>query len=161
MKPFDLSLETYDLIGMRTAAATRTPANIAIFKVVEGKAPHALAELVRSGVRASAFDEVASCLRLPKMELAKRIGIVFRTVSRKAARPEARLSSDATARILRVVRVRNLARHLFMTDAAVADWLNTPDSALYNRAPLDLLDTEYGAAEVENLLGGMLHGFCA
>jgi len=98
---------------------------------------------------------------LPKMELAQRIGIVFRTVSRKAARPQARLSSDATSRILRVVRARNLARRLFTTDGAVSEWLRTPDSALHNRAPLDLLDTEYGGAEVENLLGGMLHGFCA
>jgi uncharacterized protein (DUF2384 family) len=46
---------------------------------------------------------------------------------------------------LRAARVRNLGRALFTTDEAVSEWLSKPEQALGNMAPLDLLDTDFGA----------------
>src|SRR5882724_10092551 len=44
------------------------------------------------------------------------------------------------------------------TDAAVSEWLSKPEQALGNIAPLDLLDTDFGAREVENLLRSLAYG---
>ena len=53
---------------------------------------------------------------------------------------------------------RNLGRALFTTDEAVSEWLSKPDSSLGNIAPLDLLDTDLGVREVENLLRALAYG---
>ena len=55
-------------------------------------------------------------------------------------------------------RLRNLGRKLFTTDEAVSEWLSKPDASLGNMAPLDLLDTDLGAQEVENLLRTLAYG---
>jgi len=54
--------------------------------------------------------------------------------------------------------VRNLGRRLFTTDEAVSGWLSKPDASLGNMAPLDLLDTDLGAGEVESLLRALAYG---
>jgi putative toxin-antitoxin system antitoxin component (TIGR02293 family) len=68
------------------------------------------------------------------------------------------LSSEASEKLLRAARVRNLGRTLFTTDGAVSEWLSKPDASLGNMAPLDLLDTDLGAREVENLLRALAYG---
>jgi putative toxin-antitoxin system antitoxin component (TIGR02293 family) len=57
-----------------------------------------------------------------------------------------------------VARVRNLGRVLFTIDEAVSKWMSKPESALGDMAPLDLLDTDLGAREVENLLRALAYG---
>jgi len=57
-----------------------------------------------------------------------------------------------------VIRVQKLAREVFTTDAAAAQWLTTPDSALGKRTPLAMLSTDVGAAQVNNLLQAMIYG---
>ena len=52
------------------------------------------------------------------------------------------------------MRVQKLAREVFSTDAAVAQWLTTPDAALGKRPPLAMLSTDVGTAQVHNLLAG-------
>ncbi len=71
------------------------------------------------------------------------------------------LSSETSEKLLRVARVRNLGRVLFTTDEAVSEWLSKPESALGDMAPLDLLDTDLGAREVENLLRALAYGHFA
>jgi len=106
---------------------------------------------VRSGLPAAMFEQVATTLGLSTSALAAKLGIARRTVTRKRGNG-APLSSETSEKLLRVARVRNLGRTLFTTDAAVSEWLSKPESALGDMAPLDLLDTDLGAREVENLL---------
>jgi len=40
----------------------------------------------------------------------------------------------------------------------VSEWFSKPEQALGNIAPLDLLDTDFGAREVENLLRSLAYG---
>jgi putative toxin-antitoxin system antitoxin component (TIGR02293 family) len=101
---------------------------------------------VRNGLPASMFEQVASAL-----------GIARRTVTRKRGNG-APLSSETSEKLLRAARVRNLGRALFTTDEAVSEWLSKPEQALGNMAPLDLLDTDFGAREVENLLRSLAYG---
>jgi putative toxin-antitoxin system antitoxin component (TIGR02293 family) len=112
---------------------------------------------VRSGLPAAMFEQVAATLGLSTSTLAAKLGIARRTVTRKRGNG-APLSSETSEKLLRVARVRNLGRVLFTTDEAVSEWLSKPESALGDMAPLDLLDTDLGAREVENLLRSLAYG---
>jgi len=112
---------------------------------------------IRNGLPAAMFEQVASALGLSTGTLAAKLGVARRTVTRKQGNG-APLSSETSEKLLRVARVRNLGRMLFATDQAVSEWLSKPDSALGNMAPLDLLDTDLGAREVENLLRAVAYG---
>ena len=112
---------------------------------------------IRSGLPAAMFEQVASILGLSAGTLAAKLGIARRTVTRKRGNG-APLSSQTSEKLLRVARVRNLGRKLFATDEAVSEWLSKPDVSLGHMAPLDLLDTELGAREVENLLRALVYG---
>lgn len=103
------------------------------------------------------FDQVASTLGLSTSTLAEKLGIARRTLTRKQGRGEP-LSTEVSEKILRVARIRNLARTLFTTDEAISQWLSKPEAALDDVAPIDLLDTDVGAREVENLLRALAHG---
>ena len=113
--------------------------------------------LVRHGLPAAMFEQVAATLGLSSTSLAAKLGIARRTVTRKRG-SGAPLSSETSEKLLRVARIRNLGRLLFSTDEAVSEWLSKTDTALGNMAPLDLLDTDLGAREVENLLQSLAHG---
>ena len=51
-----------------------------------------------------------------------------------------------------------MARSIFSTDAAVAEWLNAPAPALNGIKPIDLVDTDTGAREIEAVLHGIAYG---
>jgi len=69
------------------------------------------------------------------------------------------LSQDESERMLRLSRIFELARALFEGDPEEARrWLETPIPALGNQRPLDLVQTEPGAREVEDLIGRIEHG---
>jgi putative toxin-antitoxin system antitoxin component (TIGR02293 family) len=103
------------------------------------------------------FEQVASTLGLSTSALAAKLDVARRTVTRKRGNG-APLSSETSEKLLRAARVRNLGRTLFTTDEAVSEWLSKPDASLGNMAPLDLLDTDLGAREVENLLRALAYG---
>src|SRR3974390_1763502 len=121
------------------------------------KPPLEVLPLVRHVFPAAMFEQVAATLGLSSTSLAAKLGIGRRTVTRKRGNG-APLSSETSEKLLRVARIRNLGRLLFSTDEAVSEWLSKPDTALGNMAPLDLLDTDLGAREVENLLQSLGHG---
>jgi putative toxin-antitoxin system antitoxin component (TIGR02293 family) len=58
----------------------------------------------------------------------------------------------------RVARAHRQARKIFTTDAAVSQWLASPAPALGGLAPIDMLDTDMGAREVEAILNGIACG---
>jgi len=113
--------------------------------------------LVRHGLPAGMFEQVAAALGLSSTSLAAKLGIARRTVTRKRGNG-APLSSETSEKLLRVARIRNLARLVFTTDEALSEWLSKSDTAFGNMAPLDLLDTDLGAREVESLLQSIAHG---
>jgi putative toxin-antitoxin system antitoxin component (TIGR02293 family) len=125
--------------------------------VLAEKPPLEILTQVRNGLPAAMFEQVASTLGLSTSALAAKLGIARRTVTRKRGNG-APLSSETSEKLLRVARVRNLGRTLFTTDEAVSEWLSKPDASLGNMAPLDLLDTDLGAREVENLLRALAYG---
>ena len=79
-----------------------------------------------------------------------------RTLSRRkdAGQPEA-MESD---RLVRLERVFAHAVEVFETTERARDWLETPNRALGDHRPLELLETDAGAREVYEALGRVDHG---
>jgi putative toxin-antitoxin system antitoxin component (TIGR02293 family) len=126
------------------------------FVLAERPVPEVLAR-IRHGLPASMFDQIAATLGLSTSLLAAKLGIARRTLTRKHGMG-APLSAEVSEKVLRVARICNLARSLFATDQAISQWLFKPDGALGDVAPIDLLDTELGAREVEALVRSLTYG---
>jgi putative toxin-antitoxin system antitoxin component (TIGR02293 family) len=114
-------------------------------------------ETLERGLPSSALAEIATALGLPKARIVQGLKLVLRTVTQREMKHE-RLSPLESERLYRLVRMRALAREIFSTDAAVAEWMSAPDRSLGNRTPLEMLATDLGAQRVESLLRAMMHG---
>jgi putative toxin-antitoxin system antitoxin component (TIGR02293 family) len=114
-------------------------------------------EVLERGLPSSALGEIAAALGLPKARIIKALKLVLRTMTEREKKNE-RFSTAESERLYRIVRARSLAREIFSSDAAVAEWLGAPDRSLGGRAPLEMLATDLGAQKVESLLRAMIHG---
>lgn len=114
-------------------------------------------EALERGLPSSALGEIAVALGLPKARIIKALKLVLRTMTEREKKRE-RFSTAESERLYRVVRARSLAREIFSSDAAVAEWLSAADRSLGDRAPLEMLATDLGAQRVESLLRAMIHG---
>ena len=113
-------------------------------RTVDAGLPYASMEVVMAKF-GLARDEAATVLRLPERTLARR----------KKGR---RLRSDESDRLLRLARIGAQATEVLGSEEKAAQWLRRPNRALDNRAPLELLDSDIGAKQVEDVLGRIEHG---
>ena len=61
-------------------------------------------------------------------------------------------------RTVRLARVYATAVEMIGNADKASKWLRTPNRALRGDVPLDHLDTDLGAKEVENILGRIAYG---
>jgi putative toxin-antitoxin system antitoxin component (TIGR02293 family) len=112
---------------------------------------------VQAGLPYRAMEHLRRNLDLPMSRLAELVDIRPRTLSRR--KEEGRLEPAESDRLLRASRVFGRALELFEGNAVEARaWLERPQRALGGAVPLDLLRTELGAREVEDLIGRLEHG---
>jgi putative toxin-antitoxin system antitoxin component (TIGR02293 family) len=126
------------------------------FEVAEMPVVRAV-KAIRAGLPARAFVGVADALDLTVDELAEILGVSPRTIKNQRKKLT-RLSSENTEKLVRVARVRKQARKVFTNDKAASGWLTSPAPALAGVRPIDLLDTDLGAREVEAILNGVEYG---
>jgi putative toxin-antitoxin system antitoxin component (TIGR02293 family) len=67
-------------------------------------------------------------------------------------------SFSESERLFRIRRIYNRAMEIFEDRELTKKWLKEPNWQLGGTAPIDFIDTEIGAREVENLLGRLEHG---
>ena len=118
-----------------------------------------LAELrdsVRSGLPFSALVALTKQLEISPQQFTAVFGIPPRTVAR---RKEARhLNPQESDRLYRVARAVSQAVEVLGSIEKARVWLKTPNRALGSEIPLDLLDTEIGARQVEEVLLRLNYG---
>lgn len=115
--------------------------------------------VIRLGIPASAFEVLTKAVKLSHAELARALGIPERTLARR--KREGILSSEESAKLLRLARAIGRANEVFEDDDAALHWLKSPNSALSGASPLSILDTEIGAESVMDTLGRIEHGVYA
>ena len=109
------------------------------------------------GLPSTSLAQIAGMLNLPKQSIIAALRLAQRTITsrEKTGKP---FTLEESERLLRVLRLHRLARQVFTTNEAVAQWLSAPDRSLGMKSPLEMLATDVGAAKVENLAQAMMHG---
>jgi len=115
-----------------------------------------LVERIREGLPISEFRALLELLVIPEEDLGRLLGISPATLNRrKKARQLGTLESE---RVVRFARLFGIAMEVLGTEEAAREWLRTPNPGTAGESPLSYADTEFGAREVENVLGRLDHG---
>ncbi len=117
-----------------------------------------MANAIEHGLPLTSAWQVRSHLALSEQELAALLGVSTKTLQRLGRQPDARLATIQSDRLYRLARIFQLAEQVLEDTDSARRWLKTPAPGLEQRTPLDLLRTEIGARQVENLLGCIEHG---
>lgn len=128
---------------------------------VLGKVVHSpldLADLIEAGLPRESAEQVREHLHLTEQEMAACLGISTKTLQRLAKQPKGSLSQVQGDRLYRLARIVALAVQVFEDTARAHSWLRASQRGLGYRIPLELMRTEVGAREVENLLGRIEYG---
>lgn len=115
-------------------------------------------EAIRRGMPIAVLVRLKEHTLLSDEDLARVLGMSRKTLQRRRKEKDQLLTATEGDRAYRVARVFALARALFGSNEAASEWLHEPHIGLGRDIPLDLLQTEAGALEVEDYLGRMGHG---
>jgi putative toxin-antitoxin system antitoxin component (TIGR02293 family) len=124
------------------------------------RSPLAWVPLIRNRLPASTVRKVTDATGLSQADLLAALGMACRTIARRR-KSDALLSQEESEKLVRFARVAARAAQVLGDGDAALDWLRTPNRALERQRPLDLLDTEIGAASVLDTLGRIEHGVFA
>lgn len=133
-----------DILGGTRAAAGR------------GASPRDLRDRIKGGLSYHAFDKLRERLHLSLPEAAAVLNVPLRTLARR--RIEKKLAADESDRLYRLTRVAAHAISVLGTEEKAAAWLRRANRALGGESPLQVLDTDIGARQVEDVLGRLEHG---
>ena len=116
-----------------------------------------LVKRLEDGISYAAFERLRSSLGLTARDLAGLIQIHPRTLARRKGL--GKLRPDESDRLVRVARVFGRAIDLFEGDALAARrWLAKANAALEGVSPFEMVTSEVGAREVDDLIGRLEHG---
>jgi len=117
-----------------------------------------LVRLVRRGLPVGAVQFVLDSGRLTPAEL-DQVVLPRKTLANR--RKLGTLTPEQSDRLVRVARLLATAEETFGNQNKAGIWLRRPTTVFGGERPLDLLDTDEGAREVEMLLGRISHGIAA
>jgi putative toxin-antitoxin system antitoxin component (TIGR02293 family) len=115
-----------------------------------------LRERIKRGLPYRSLESVRERLRLSVPEAASVLHMPPRTLARR--RQTRKLDGDESDRLYRIARVAAQAFAVFGAEDKAATWLRRPNRALNGELPMDLLDTDVGARQIEDILGRIEHG---
>jgi len=126
--------------------------------VLHGATPtlDALTDSIRKGLTFKALDTLALASGIDIDTLSAILRISPRTLARR--RKSRRLAADESDRLVRLARVVAYALTVFKDQHKATTWLQRPNRALQQHAPIDLLDTDIGTQRVETILIRIHHG---
>lgn len=116
---------------------------------------------VDTGLRVNAFESLVDYAMITRIDLARAANIPLRTVQRREASHARKFERDESDRLARVARLYAMAEDVLGSRDEAQRWMKTPNRALDGARPLDELDTEVAAREVEDLLGRIRFGVFA
>ncbi|MGH7824441.1 MAG: type II RES/Xre toxin-antitoxin system antitoxin [Candidatus Binatia bacterium] len=115
-----------------------------------------LRETVKAGLPYASFEALIVKFGLAREEAAAVLNLPQRTIARR--KKQQKLQADESDRLLRLARVSAQATVTLGSEEKAAQWLRRRNRALDNQPPLDLIDSDIGARQVEEILGRIEHG---
>ncbi len=117
-----------------------------------------VADLVLAGLPSKSAFFLQNILTLGDDEYAQALGVSSKWLGRYRKTPKAHLDAHVSDRLYRIARLFKLAAEVLESDQAANEWLHQPQMALGERTPLELMRTEVGTKEVEELLYRIEYG---
>ena len=114
-------------------------------------------KLIRDGYPAEILKSASYFFDVPDSRIRVIVKIPASTASR-LEKSNAKIDSAATERVYRMGAVARMAIDVFENEALAIKWMRQPNHALGDVAPLDLMDTEPGAATVRQVLNAIATG---
>lgn len=118
--------------------------------------PLQMVEALRAGLPYKSLEAVMETLGLSREEASTVLSVPMRTLVRR--KQERRLRADESDRLYRLARVAARAVDVLGSSEDAAKWLRRSNLALGGVAPLELLETDAGAEEVDEVLGRIEYG---
>jgi len=115
-----------------------------------------LRETVNAGLPYASMEVVMAKFGLDREEAANILRLPQRTLARR--KKSKRFHTDESDRLLRLARIGAQAAEVLGSEEKAAQWLRRPNHALANQVPLEVLDSDIGARQVEDILGRVEHG---
>lgn len=115
-----------------------------------------LRQRIRMGLPYRSLESVRERLHLSVPEAVSVLRMPARTLARR--RQTRKLDADESDRLYRIARLAAHAFAVFGAEDTATAWLRRPNRALNLERPIDLLDTDVGARQIEDLLGRLEHG---
>ncbi|RXZ38710.1 DUF2384 domain-containing protein [Oxalobacteraceae bacterium CAVE-383] len=112
---------------------------------------------IREGYPAEILKAASYYFDVPDARIQIIVQVPASTASR-LQKKHAKIDSAATERIYRMGAVARMAIDVFENEASAIEWMRMPNHALGDAAPLDLMDTEPGAATVRQVLNAIATG---
>lgn len=116
----------------------------------------ALLRTVESGLPYGSLDALTERFGLSRAEVAAAAGIPLRTLARR--KRERKLHADESDRVVRLARVAAEAARLIGDEREAGAWLRDENIVLGGQRPIDLLRSDLGARQVEDVLGRIEFG---
>jgi putative toxin-antitoxin system antitoxin component (TIGR02293 family) len=116
-----------------------------------------LATSIRAGFPATIINVLADRLTMHRADVAKRLGIPQRTLTRRLSQ-HARLTTDESDRAARMARIIALAVEVLGSNEKASSWLRSPNRALHGKQPIDEIGTDPGYRSVEDVLYAIAYG---
>jgi putative toxin-antitoxin system antitoxin component (TIGR02293 family) len=115
---------------------------------------------VKQGIGIDVADALKVDLHINDKQMAEALGTSESTLLRlrKAGKDLDEVASD---RLVRYARILEIATEVFDDAEKAQSWLKRPQFGLAGEIPLELMKSEVGAREVENLLMRIEHGVLA
>jgi putative toxin-antitoxin system antitoxin component (TIGR02293 family) len=126
----------------------------AIFAPVFKATGVARAEKILHGLPAKTIPALAADLTLSTGALITFLGLSARTLRTRTGK----LNADETERSFRAYRVFRRAVDVLGDEEAARNWMKTPQRALGEKKPLQLIAVDVGTEEVLELLGAIEEG---
>ena len=113
-------------------------------------------ELSKEGVSKKELSKLADHLNIGLPRMAELISINARTIQRYTGQKV--FSRTVSEHILRIAVVTVRGEEVFGNRESFRSWLDSPNRALGNKKPFDLLASDFGRDMVLNELGRLEHG---
>lgn len=118
-------------------------------------------EEIKRGFRTQVFTSFKANTNLSNAVLSRVLGVSSRSINRFALKGDYRIKPFASDRLYRMAKIVALAEDVLEDREQAMAWISSVQRGLGDRKPLDLIETEAGAREVEEELLRIEHGFVA
>ncbi|WP_168183916.1 type II RES/Xre toxin-antitoxin system antitoxin [Methylocaldum sp. SAD2] len=120
------------------------------------QAEHELIPFLRQSLPFVTLERTMAAFALTREEIAAILDLPGRTLTRR--KQQHRQAVAESDRLFCLSRVLAHAERVLGIRGKAAEWLHRPNRALHGSVPVDLLDTDIGATQVDDVLGRLEHG---